>query len=114
VSYDEEGSRNIHINFKRPINIRGTRYSLPMPRGGKHSVNPVLVEDQPIPDNRPPKMALQKIDVLSEDYTALSSPFVVNDLYSRAAYLGIRANKSKNQKKNPNEWSKRTGNRKAK
>ena len=112
VSFNEEGSKNIHINFKKRINIRGTRYSLPMPKGGKHAVNPVLCEDQPIPHNRPAKMALQKIDVFSPDYEALSSPFAVNDVYSRAASLGIRSNKSKSQKKNMNDWSKRTGNKK--
>lgn len=83
-----------------------------MPKGGKHAVNPVLVEDQPIPHNRPAKIALQKYDVLSPDYEALSSPFTVNDIYSRAASLGIRSNKSRNQKKNPNEWSTRSGNKK--
>lgn len=112
VSYNEEGSKNIHINFKKPINIRGSRYSLPMPKGGKHAENPVLCEDQRIPHNRPAKMALQKIDALSPDYEVLCSPFAVNDVYSRAASLGIRSDKSRNPKKNPNEWSKRTGNRK--
>lgn len=112
VSYDEQGSKNIHINFKKPINIRGTRHSLPMPQGGKHSMNPILVEDQPVPHNRPPKMSLQKTDIFSPDYEVLSSPFAINDVYSRAASLGIKCNKTKNQKKNPNEWSKRTGNKK--
>lgn len=88
------------------------QYSLPMPRGGKHAVNPILVEDQRVPQNRPSKMALRKVDALSPDYDSLSSPFAMNDVYSRAASLGIRPNRSKNQKKNPNEWSIRTGNRK--
>lgn len=112
VTYNEEGSQNIHINFRKPINIRGTRYSLPLPKGGKHAVNPILCEDQPIPHNRPSKMALKKIDALSPDFDALSSPFALNDIYSRAAHLGIRSNKSASQKKNPNEWSIRTGSKK--
>ncbi|XP_035210207.1 RNA-binding protein NOB1-like [Stegodyphus dumicola] len=112
VTVNEDGTKNIHINFRRPINIRGTRYSLPMPKGGKHAVNPVLCEDQPIPQNKPPKSALQKIDALSPDYEILPSPFAKNDVYSRAALLGIRTNKSGKTKRNPNEWSKRTGNRK--
>ncbi|XP_054707464.1 RNA-binding protein NOB1-like [Uloborus diversus] len=110
VTINEDGTKNVHINFRKPINLRGTKYSLPTPKGGKHAVNPILCEDQPIPHNRPTKMATQKIDVLSPDYEARSSPFAVNDVYSRAASLGIRSNKSRHHRRNPNEWSKRTGN----
>jgi len=61
-----------------------------MPRGGKHSNNPIRVEGQPRPQNRPTKKAIMKRNVLDEDYVANSSPFTVHDIYSRAATLGIK------------------------
>ncbi|XP_067144807.1 RNA-binding protein NOB1 [Centruroides vittatus] len=93
VTVNDDGTRLIHINFRKPINIRGTRYSLPMPKGGKHADNPLLFEDQPIPQNRPSHLARKKVDVFDPDYIANSSPFAINDVYSRAANLGIRNQK---------------------
>ncbi|GBM16205.1 RNA-binding protein NOB1 [Araneus ventricosus] len=114
VTVNDDGTKNIHINFRRPLQIRGTKYSLPMPKGGKHAMNPILCDDQPIPHNRPCKKSLQKIDVLDEDYVAQSSPFTLNDVNSRAAKLGIRANRTYQTRKNPNANRRGTGNRKSK
>ncbi|CAL1270955.1 unnamed protein product [Larinioides sclopetarius] len=114
VTVNDDGTKNIHINFRRPLQIRGTRYSLPMPKGGKHAMNPILCEDQPIPHNRPCKKALQKIDVLDEDYVVRSSPFTLNDVNSRAAKLGIRANRTYQTPRNPNANRRGTGNKKSK
>ncbi|KAF8793797.1 RNA-binding protein NOB1-like [Argiope bruennichi] len=114
VTVNDDGTKNIHINFRRPLQIRGTRYSLPMPKGGKHAMNPILCEDQPIPHNRPCKKALEKIDVLDEDYVVRSSPFTLNDVNSRAAKLGIRANRTYQTRRNPNANKRGTGNRKSK
>lgn len=109
VSFNEDGSKKIHINFRKPINIRGTKYSLPQPRGGKHAENPVLCEDQPVPQNRPSKSALAKVDMFSPDYETRSSPFAMNDVYSRAAQLGIRKANISVSKRNPNEPVRRVG-----
>ncbi len=35
-----------HVGVRRRHNLRGTRYSLPAPKGGRYAVNPVLREDQ--------------------------------------------------------------------
>jgi hypothetical protein len=61
-----------------------------MPRGGKHSNNPIRVEGQPRPQNRPTRKSLMKRNILDEDFSASASPFAVHDIYSRAATLGIK------------------------
>jgi len=87
ISVDSSGQRHYHLAGRyRPK----PRQSLPLPRGGKHSNNPIRVEGQPRPQNRPTKKAMMKRNVLDEDYLAGSTPFAVHDIYSRAATLGIR------------------------
>jgi len=60
VSLDEDGKQQIHINGRRPLTSRGKKFSLPRIQGGKHSNNPHLVADQPIPDQRPTRLAKTK------------------------------------------------------
>ncbi|XP_064016278.1 RNA-binding protein NOB1 [Pogoniulus pusillus] len=91
VSVNEDGS--LHMHFSRNpkvLNPRGLRYPLPAPKGGKHANNPHLVEDQPFPQQRLSRKARQKTNVFDPDYIAGLSPFVENDVYSRAANLQIR------------------------
>ncbi|XP_050047808.1 RNA-binding protein NOB1 [Dermacentor andersoni] len=110
VAVAEDGSTKLYINYKRPINIRGTRYSLPTPKGGKHSTDPILCEDQPIPQNRLSKMAMGRVDVLDADYLTRNSPFKINDVYSRSAHLSMRAGSQGSR--NPNQVKRNTGNHK--
>ncbi|CAN7991849.1 unnamed protein product [Ixodes hexagonus] len=112
VSVDEDGTTTLFINYKKPINIRGTRFSLPTPKGGKHANNPILCEDQPVPQNRPSKMALSKVDALDPDYLSRNSPFKVNDVYSRSANLNVRLDHIGSR--NPNQVKRNTGNHKKK
>jgi len=46
VSLTVDGSGVEHVGVRRRHNLRGTRYSLPAPAGGRYAVNPVLREDQ--------------------------------------------------------------------
>lgn len=97
-SISANGERKIYINPTKRINIRGTKHSLAHPQGGKHSNNPVLREDQPIPHQRPPKIAIKEKKLASgimddPDYVVRSSPFSLNDVTSRAARLKVRVNK---------------------
>lgn len=110
VSVGEDGCTKLYINYKRPINVRGTRYSLPTPKGGKHSTDPILCEDQPVPQNRLSKMALSEVDVLDADYLSRNSPFKINDVYSRSAHLNMRAGCPGSR--NPNQVKRNTGNHK--
>ncbi|XP_076659351.1 RNA-binding protein NOB1 [Halictus rubicundus] len=105
IMLDEEGNQQIHINFAKRISKKGKRFSLPMPKGGKHANNPILCEDQPVPHQRQTRQARTKNDPLQEDYIAGYSPFVMRDVHSKSAMLGIRSSGSVKywMKKNPNE-----------
>ncbi|XP_018572482.1 RNA-binding protein NOB1 [Anoplophora glabripennis] len=105
ASLDENGKLQIHINVKRPLTARGKKFSLPKIKGGKHPNNPILVEDQPIPDNKPSRLARTKNNPLDDDYIAGYSPFVMRDINSKSAQLCIRPGQEyKNWlRKNPNE-----------
>lgn len=105
VSVDENGKLQIHINTKRPLTGRGKKFSLPKIKGGKHPNNPILVADQPMPDNRPTRLARTKTNALDDDYIAGFSPFAMRDVNSKSAQLGVRPGQEFKywMKKNPNE-----------
>lgn len=68
VSMDENGQQVIHINLRRPLTAKGKNQSIPRPRGGKHSSNPILFEDQPMPKQFPSRVARTKTNAMDEDY----------------------------------------------
>ena len=105
VTLNEEGKQEIHINFRKPISKKGKRFSLPMPKGGKHANNPILCADQPLPRQRASRLARTKNDPLQDDYIAGYSPFIMRDVDSKSAMLGIRSGGPVKywMKKNPNE-----------
>ena len=87
------------------------QFSLPTPRGGKHSHNPILCEDQPEPQQRPRRK--DKYHVLDPNVNAAVSPFESIDTASRAALCGVRDHKhAYRNRRNPNESKKRTGRKK--
>eukprot|EP00092_Neocalanus_flemingeri_P008169 GFUD01008809.1.p1 GENE.GFUD01008809.1~~GFUD01008809.1.p1 ORF type:complete len:538 (+),score=169.22 GFUD01008809.1:46-1659(+) len=120
VTVNSDGSQQIHISTRRPLNCKGKKFSLPAPKGGKHSVNPKLVEDQREAQQRLSKKALQRNNPMGEDYMAGSSPFVVKDVTSKSAMLGLQGAGKGNAevpgaywaRRNPNAVKKNTGNRK--
>lgn len=77
VSMDENGQQVIHINLRRPLTAKGKNQSIPRPRGGKHSSNPILFEDQPIPKQFPSRVARTKTNAMEEDYIAGKFPYFV-------------------------------------
>lgn len=87
VSIDEHGQQTIHINMRKPITAKGKNKSLPHFKGGKHSANPIIFEDQQIPKQMPSRVARTKTSALDEDYIAGYSPFVRRDVDSRSALL---------------------------
>lgn len=106
VTVSAEGAVRVHLNVKRPLTARGKKFSLPRIRGGKHPNNPILVADQPMADNKPTRLARTKNDPLDDDYIAGYSPFIMRDVTSRSAQLGIRPGGGEFKqwmKKNPNE-----------
>lgn len=109
VTVDEDGHEVIHINFRRPLTGRGKKFPLPKFKGGKHANNPIICEDQRVPQQRPSKVALKKTNPLDPDYTAGMSPFVMRDVNSRAAVLGVQPGAEVKywMRKNPNQVVKR-------
>ncbi|XP_077448516.1 RNA-binding protein NOB1 isoform X2 [Stigmatopora argus] len=92
VSVDQDGQLRMHFsNNPKVLNPRGLRHTLPAPRGGKHSREPRLCEDQRFPQQRQSRKGRQKTDARHPDYAAGgASPFCPNDVYSRAAALKVR------------------------
>lgn len=106
ATFEEDGSATYYIS-KRPINVRGSRYSLPLPQGGKRGINPVFTEDQRFPHTMPSRKALEKTNALDPDYVGKVSPFAMNDVTSRAAQLTMSSGKKKNwMQRNPNQTRK--------
>lgn len=92
VSVNDKGEQVIHINARHQITTKFKNQPLPAPKGGKHACNPILFEDQPLPQQRLSKKAQVKTDALNENYTAGYSPFVMHDLDSRSSKLRNTAN----------------------
>jgi len=92
VSVDGNGKQVIHINTRKPLTAKFKNQPLPAPKGGKHACNPILFEDQPIPQQRLSKKAMVKTNALDEDYIAGYSPFVLRDTDSRSAMLRNTSN----------------------
>lgn len=107
MTVEEDGSICYYLSRRKRISAKGLKYALPMPKGGKHANNPILCEDQPVPQQRATKKSQQKFDVFNPDYIAGYSPFAVTDITSRAAQLGIRSGRTEHfNKRNPNERKK--------
>jgi len=85
VTVDADGTVRYHISQRKKLSARGLRFSLPLPKGGKNSNNPILCEDQKEYRRQPTGKSKVKYDPLSADYIALSSPFAPTDVGSRAA-----------------------------
>lgn len=122
VTINEDGSQQVHISTRRQLTGKGKKFSLPAPKGGKHSVNPRLVEDQREAHQRLSKKALLATNPAPEELVQGNSPFYVKDVTSKSAMLGLHGQGKGNAevpglywaRKNPNASKKCTGNRKKK
>lgn len=76
VSVESDGSMKLHFSKRFVVSTRGKKFSLPTPQGGKHAVNPILTEDQPIPQEKRNKKYLAR----------QTGPFCMNDINSRAFF----------------------------
>ncbi|XP_019525775.2 RNA-binding protein NOB1 [Aedes albopictus] len=92
VSLDADGQQVIHINTRRPLTARYKNRPVAKFDGGKHATNPLLFEDQPLPQQRFSAKAKAKTNALGDDYTAGHSPFVMRDVDSRSAVLRGNSN----------------------
>ncbi|XP_049285881.1 RNA-binding protein NOB1 [Anopheles funestus] len=87
VSLDAEGKQIIHINTRRPLTAKYKNRPVAKFTGGKYATNPLLFEDQPLPQQRISVKARSKTNALGDDYTSGYSPFVMRDVDSRSAVL---------------------------
>lgn len=104
VSVEPDGSQKIHINLKKPLTTKGKKYSLPTFQGGKHANNPIIFADQPMPHQKPSRVARTKTNILDADYIPGFSPFALRDTTSKSAMLGIRGHQEMKHwmRSNPN------------
>ncbi|MFH4976134.1 hypothetical protein AB6A40_002843 [Gnathostoma spinigerum] len=93
VTVNPDGTMEIHLNYQRLRSTRGLKFSLPAPKGGKHAIQPRLFEDQPMPQNRLARCHQDPLD---------DSPFVMHDITSRSAALGLRSMMNRTSRPNPN------------
>jgi RNA-binding protein NOB1 len=120
VTLNKDGSQQVHISTRRQLTAKGKKFSLPAPKGGKHAVNPRLVEDQREAQQRLSKKALKKNNPMGDDFVAGNSPFTAKDVTSKSAMLGLQGSGKGNaevpgaywNRRNPNAVKKNTGNRK--
>ena len=112
VTVDDEGVTWYQRLSRKPKTGRGVRFSLPQPKGGRGANMPWLTEDQPDKQFHSKLRCDVKssVDVLSNDFVKSGSPFGVMNVDSRA----FRYHQLSGKHGNPNERSKRTGNRKKK
>jgi len=122
VTVDSEGKQQVHISTRRQLTSKGKRFSLPAPKGGKHAVNPRLVEDQREAQQRLSKKALLATNPSQDEFVPGNSPFYIKDVTSKSAMLGLQGQGKGNaavpglywDRKNPNAVKKNTGNRRKK
>lgn len=94
IKVNDDGTLQYFISLRKPLSAKGKNQTLPPPKGGKHSTDPIVFEDQRVPHNRPSKMATKStVDALDADFIARDSPFATNDVTSRAALMGINHNR---------------------
>merc|ERR1719233_1313303 len=70
VTVNADGSQEMHISTRRQLSAKGKKFSLPAPKGGKHAVNPKLVEDQREAQQRLSKKALKKNNPMEDQREA--------------------------------------------
>lgn len=127
----DQATGKLKLFFKQnyQYRLKGTRHSLPKPKGGKHSLDPIVCEWQRVPQQRPTKKSLQRAnpfaagDPVGDATGALGGGgggqlqtglFPRHDLTSRAAVLGIKGGAPQWSRRNPNQSSGVGGRRKKK
>jgi len=84
------------------LSSRGTKYTLPAPKGGKYATNMVLTDMQPMPQQRVSRKAIQRDNPSAADFEAYGNPFSLNDVESKSFRLGYGL-KNGSHFKNPNQ-----------
>jgi len=110
VSVNADGSLTYHLpKRRRPFNLRGTKYSIPLPKPGRHANNVILAEDQKQSMQRMPK-SKDTMNAFDADFIARTSPFAYKDVTSKAFNKGFHL--KQNSRRNPNEGKRTKSKRK--
>lgn len=114
VSIEKDGTMQYHYpRRKKNPNMRGTKFSLPHPKGGRHGDDVITCEDQKLNVRNMPRAKDPSVNAMDPDYAgrgAGASPFTLNDTTSRAFTLGVHMRPTRTA--NPNaSRKKRTGKR---
>lgn len=112
VSIAKDGTMQYHYpRRKKNPNLRGTKFSLPHPKGGRHGDDPITCEDQKLNVRNMPKAKDgSQVSAMDPDCAGRASPFTSNDTTSRAFTLGVHMRPTRTA--NPNaSRKKRTGKR---
>ena len=111
VTVDEDGITWYQRLSRKPRTGRGVRFSLPKPQGGRQAANsPWITPDQPDKVHKMASNFKSSVDVMSGDFVKSGSPFGTTNVDSKAFLF----KQSAGRRSNPNERTKRTGNRKKK
>merc|ERR1712020_368011 len=109
VTLNADGTQQIHISTRRPLNKKGKKFSLPKPAGGKHAINPLMTADQRIPQQKRTALARAKTNAMADDYVAGDGPFSTRDVNSKSAMLGMGVGQGNHwAQKNPNAVGRKT------
>merc|ERR1712071_299355 len=92
VTLQSDGTKVVHVNFKRTLDRKGARYSRKLPQSGKHAMNELTSRDTKLPSQRPSRKALARTQPLADGYLQADSPFAEHDVSSRAFVKGYRRN----------------------
>lgn len=87
--------------ISRPVSVRGTKFSLPLPKGGRHEQKIILREDELLEQTRRRRKKDSIDDLLDDD-----KAFLVPRQQNQAKFVVGKT------RKNPNETRHRTGKRK--
>lgn len=104
VSVDQSGSIR-HFGPRRPVNIRGTQFTIPIPKGGRDEKKFIMSQDELEEHQRKHHHRKQKEVSIADPDFEFGATRPLHTLFSDKVVVGY-------SKKNPNESKKRTGKKK--
>lgn len=87
----ETGEKKYFLSTKKQLkclNLRGTKFSAPLPKGGKHCTDLILSEGMRIRYDRLSKKAMRKQNMLAGELDDPDNPFMMHDVSSRGFHKG--------------------------
>ena len=92
----ETGEKKYFLSQKKQLkclNLRGTIFSAPAPKGGKHCKDLILSDGVRINYDRLSKKAMKRQNMLAGELDDADNPFLMHDVSSRGFHKGNFRNK---------------------